>query len=197
MPGSQFFRFRQSPGVAETDLFLSYNRQDQEAVLAIRQRLELRGIRTFLDRDQLVAGLPWPQALEQGLKSARAVAVFLGPHDFGLWQKREMFFALDLQVQAEREKRRPFPVIPVLLKDAQPQPGFLFLNTWADFRNTADEAEALETLIRAIEQDERSTGWVVPSVCPYLGLRAFREEDQAFYFGRDAFVALLVEKIGH
>jgi tetratricopeptide (TPR) repeat protein/energy-coupling factor transporter ATP-binding protein EcfA2 len=187
----------ETPWVAETDLFLSYNRQDQEAVLAIRQRLELRGIRTFLDRDQLVAGLPWPQALEKGLKSARAVAVFLGPHDFGLWQKREMFFALDLQVQAERERRRRFPVIPVLLKDAQPKPGFLFLNTWADFRNTADEAEALETLIRAIKWDERGTARAVASVCPYLGLRPFREEDQAFYFGRDAIIGLLVEKIRH
>jgi len=174
--------------IANTDLFLSYNRQDQQSVLRICQLLELRGIRTYLDRDHLVAGLPWPQALEQALTSARAVAVFLGPHDFGLWQKREMFFALDLQVQAEREKRK-FPVIPVLLKEAQPQPGFLLLNTWADFRNAAGEAEALETLIRAIERDERGTARAQPSVCPYLGLEAFREEDQAFYFGRDAFVA--------
>lgn len=186
----------ESPAIPETDLFLSYNHQDQEAVLAIRRLLELRGIHTFLDRDRLVAGLPWPQALERALTSARAVAVFLGPHDFGLWQKREMFFALDLQVQAERENRQ-FPVIPVLLKDAQPQPGFLFLNTWADFRNIADEAEALEALIRAIERDERGTRRAAPSVCPYLGLRAFREEDQAFYFGREAFIELLIEKIGH
>ena len=79
---------------AETGLFLSYNRQDQEAVQSICQRLKLRGIPTFLDRDRLGAGLPWPQALEQALTSSRAVAIFLGPHDFGLWQKREMFFAL-------------------------------------------------------------------------------------------------------
>ena len=131
------------------DLFLSYNRQDQRAVLDVRRKLELRGIHTFLDRDKLVAGLPWPQALEQALLSSRAVAVFLGPHDLGTWQKREMFFALDLQSHAERENRI-FPVIPVLLKDAQPQPGFLFLNTWADFRNGHGEGE-VEALIRAIQ----------------------------------------------
>jgi hypothetical protein len=100
------------------DVFLSYNRQDQDAVLEVRRKLELRGIRTFLDRDNLAAGLPWPQALEQALQLSRAVAVFPGPHDLGTWQKREMFFALDLQANAERENRK-FPVIPVLLKNAQ------------------------------------------------------------------------------
>jgi tetratricopeptide (TPR) repeat protein len=177
------------------DLFLSYNRQDQAPVLDIRRLLELRGIRTFVDRDQLPEGLPWPQALERSLLSARGVAVFLGPHEFGLWQKREMFFALDLQVQAERESRH-FPVIPVLLQGAQPRPGFLFLNTWVDLRNGA-EAEAIGALVRAVERDERSPERSAPDICPYLGLRAFREEDHAFYFGREAFIELLVEKVGH
>ena len=137
------------PPTRQIDLFLSYNRQDQNDVLDIRRKLELRGVHTFLDHEDLVAGLPWPQALEQALLSSRAVAVFLGPHDLGTWQKREMFFALDLQAQAERNQER-FPVIPVLLKEAKPQPGFLLLNTWADFRSPLGEAEAFEALIRAI-----------------------------------------------
>ena len=53
------------------DLFLSYNRQDQDAVLQVRRKLELRGISHFFDRDDLLAGLPWPQALEQALLSSR------------------------------------------------------------------------------------------------------------------------------
>ena len=105
-----------------------------------------------------------------------------------------MFFALELQVKAEHEKQQ-YPVIPVLLKGALPQAGFLFLNTWVDFRETSDAAEALEALIRAITLDERSPMRAASSVCPYLGLRAFREEDQAFYFGREAFFRLLVEKV--
>jgi hypothetical protein len=177
------------------DLFLSYNRLDQETVLSIRDLLRARAIRTFLDREHLVAGLPWPQALELALQSTRAVAVFLGPHGLGIWQQREMFFALDLQVQAEREGRK-FPVIPVLLKGAQPQSGFLFLNTWTDFREPAAQNEALEGLIRAIEFDERkSFSFETSDVCPYLGLRAFREEDQSLYFGREMFVEKLIDKV--
>jgi len=180
--------------VTTYDLFLSYNRQDQDAVLEVRRKLDLHGIRTFLDRDNLVAGLPWPQALEQALLLSRAVAVFLGPRDLGTWQKREMFFALDLQAKAERENRK-YPVIPVLLKNAQPQAGFLFLNTWADFRTVDGEAKALEALIKGIQQDARSEAREGSSVCPYLGLRPFREEDKAFYFGRDDFIQKLIGKL--
>ncbi len=75
-------------------VFLSYNSADGRAVIAVRDLLRARGVATFLDRANLVAGLPWPQALEQGLRGARAVAVFIG-RQLGGWQKREMWFALD------------------------------------------------------------------------------------------------------
>jgi hypothetical protein len=83
-------------------LFLSYNSVDRVSVLAVQKLLAARGITTFLDRDQLVPGLPWPAALEQGLHDVRAVAVFIG-RELGGWQKREMWFALDRQVREERQ----------------------------------------------------------------------------------------------
>jgi hypothetical protein len=58
-------------------LFLSYNSVDRVSVLAVQKLLAGRGITTFLDRDQLVPGLPWPAALEQGLHDVRAVAVLM------------------------------------------------------------------------------------------------------------------------
>lgn len=45
-------------------LFLSYNSADRPGVVAVQKLLAARGITTFLDRDQLVPGLPWPAALE-------------------------------------------------------------------------------------------------------------------------------------
>ena len=105
------------PDNTSGDLFMSYHRTDSEAVLTVRKLLRVRGISTFLDRDQLIAGMSWPQALEQALRQARAVAVFIGPSGLGLWQKREMGYALDRQVQ-EEQAGQPFPVIPVLLPGA-------------------------------------------------------------------------------
>ena len=112
-------------------LFLSYSSADRTSVMAVQKLLQARGITTFLDRDNLVSGLAWPQALEQALRAVAGVAVFIG-RELGGWQKREMWFALDRQVREEKEGR-PFPVIPVLLHGADLTPSFLFLvvfQTW-------------------------------------------------------------------
>src|SRR5215471_14965407 len=136
-------------------LFLSYNSVDRESVVAVQKLLAARGITTFLDRDQLLPGLPWPSALEEGLRGVRAVAIFIG-RELGGWQKREIYFALDRQVREEKQGRS-FPVIPVLLTGADLTPGFLFLNTWIDLRGglddvfTAEALSAFEQVIKATE----------------------------------------------
>ena len=176
-------------------LFLSYNSVDRSAVVAVQTLLQARGITTFLDRDRLTPGLPWPMALEEGLRSVRGVAVFIG-QDLGGWQKREMWFALDRQVREEKEGR-PFPVIPVLLAGADLTTSFLFLNTWIDLRNGLDGAATIESL-DGFERAIRATGSAaateyVSTVRPYRGLEAFREEDAAFFAGRAAFAKQLFD----
>jgi len=178
------------------DVFLSYNSQDKSAVQRMAQSLRNRGIEPFLDRWYLRPGLPWPQKLEEALRTCRAVAVFLGPYGLGGWQAREMYLAL------ERQKQKPhFPVIPVLLPNADPALSFLTLNTWVDLRGGIDDSVGLEILTKAIrgeppgpELQERITA-TLATVCPYRGLRAFREEDAPFFFGRGAFADQLAEVV--
>ena len=172
-------------------LFLSYNGVDRQSVVAVQKLLAARGITTFLDRDQLVPGLPWPTALEQGLRGVRAVAVFIG-RELGGWQKREMWFALDRQVREEKEGH-PFPVIPVLLAGADLTPSFLFTNTWIDLRGGIDTvavAEPLDAFEHAVNTSECAppqSADRAAALCPYRGLEAFREEHAAFFAGRAAF----------
>ena len=184
-------------------LFLSYSSADRTSVVAVQKLLQARGINAFLDPDNLVSGLPWPQALEQGLRVVNGAAVFIGS-ELGGWQKREMWFALDRQVREEKEGR-PFPVIPVLLHGADLTPGFLFLNTWIDLRGGLDDvftAEALSAFERAIKATEPvrdredSAARVMERaavICPYRGLQIFREEDAAFFAGREAFAKQLLD----
>lgn len=177
------------------DVFISYSRADTAAVLAVRQLLSAHGLASFLDKERLLAGLPWPEALERGLNDTRAVAVFIGPTGLGLWQKREMAFALDRQVAAEREGR-PFPVIPVLLPGADTTPGFLFLNTWVDLRQDLAEPEAIEALVRVLRGDAAGSDQsLAGSLSPYQGLRPFGEDSAAFFCGREAFSAKIFEAV--
>jgi phospholipase C len=176
-------------------LFLSYNSIDRPSVVAVQSLLEARGIRTFLDRDQLSPGLPWPVALEEGMRGARAVVIFIG-RELGGWQKREMWFALDRQVREEKQNRR-FPVIPVLLAGADLTPSFLFLNTWIDLRSGPDSGalaeplDAFEHAINAASQAPGASAQRLAAVCPYRGLEAFVEEHAAFFAGRTAFASEL------
>jgi hypothetical protein len=180
---------------AKQDLFISYHSPDHDTVSSIQKVLKARGISSFVDRQHLMPGLPWPQALEQALKNVSAVAVFLGPRGLGLWQKREIGFAIDRQVQEERDGC-VFPVIPVLLPGADPISGFLFLNTWVDLRHDVSDSSGLAALARAISGDR-----VAPPVenrevvLPYRGLEIFREEHAAFFCGRETFSERLLNTV--
>jgi KaiC/GvpD/RAD55 family RecA-like ATPase len=174
------------------DVFFSYHTVDHAAVTQVAKRLHDRGIRVFLDRWYLAAGQPWPQALERTLASCGAVAVFIGAEGLGPWQQRERDLALD------RQGREPdFPVIPVLLTRGDPALGFLRLNTWVDLSAGASDEAALETLIGAIRRQPpgplalQRIEAVRAEVCPYRGLRPFREEDEPFFFGREVFTDTL------
>jgi hypothetical protein len=185
-----------SAGEISFDVFFSYQRRDHGPVEAVARTLTKRGMRVFLDRWYLTPGQPWPQALERTLASCDSVAVFLGADGLGPWQQRERDLALD------RQGREPgFPVIPVLLTRADPALGFLKLNTWVDLSaNVADEA-ALEILCAAIRRQPpglaglQQIAAVRGEICPYRGLYPFREEDAAFFSGREAFTEKLAEAV--
>jgi hypothetical protein len=178
------------------DAFLSYHWRDHTVVESIARRLQDQGVTVFLDRWYLVPGRPWPQALEDVLHDCRAVVVFLGPNSMGPWQQREINLALD------RQARNPsFPVIPVLLPNADPALGFLGLNTWVDLRAGLEEPLSLAVLTAAVRGEppgpelQEQLAVTLASICPYRGLRPFREEDAPLFFGREAFTERLVAAV--
>src|ERR1700730_16593419 len=87
-------------------LFLSYSSADRTSVLAFQKLLQARGITTFLDRDNLVSGLAWPQALEQALRAVDGVAVFR-PRAWRMAKARDVVRARP--AGARREGRPRFP----------------------------------------------------------------------------------------
>ncbi len=184
-----------APGPDAPQLFLSYNSRDHDTVVAVREHLQERGLSTFLDREHLIKGLPWHQALEQALAQISAVAVFIGRHDLGIWQKREMGFALDRQAREERAGKA-FPVIPVLLPGSDLTFGFLFLNTWVDLRDDLLNTRELDSIFRAVGGEaQRRTAETRVDLLPYRGLEVFRERDTAFFCGREIFTERLLDAV--
>jgi len=180
---------------ASFDAFLSYSRADQDAVETTARALRDRDLNPFLDRWHLAPGRSWPELLEQTLANCGSVVVFVGPQGLGPWQKREIYRALDRQA-AEAS----IPVIPVLLPGTEdPALGFLGLNTWVDLRRDLSDAAMLDILARAIRGEPPGAPDEVADpraeICPYRGLEPFREEDAAFFFGRDSFTERLIGKV--
>ena len=181
----------------ELDIFLSYHRTpgDQARVERVRARLATVGVRAFMDRTHLVAGLPYYEALEQALRRCSAVAVFVGA-ELGGWQVKERSFALERQLQ-EHKLGRAFPVVPVLLPGAKVETAFLFQNTWVDLRTADDDDAEIDKLLAALRYAQAHGGERRPllEVCPYRGLNDFGEEDAALFHGREALVDQLLERV--
>jgi hypothetical protein len=118
------------------DVFISHNSQNKPAVRELVEALKLRGLRPWLDEEQLRPGQPWQVALETIIQTTKAAAVLVGKDGLGPWENIEMRACLSQFV------KRKLPVIPVLLPDAPSQPDLpLFLQelTWVDLRGGLTE----------------------------------------------------------
>ncbi|HEV7893936.1 MAG TPA: toll/interleukin-1 receptor domain-containing protein [Pyrinomonadaceae bacterium] len=127
------------------DVFLCHNVKDKAEVRLIARELKARGIRTWLDEEQLRPGTAWHLALEEQISAIDSVAVFLGGSGVGPWQSIEIYSFL-----SEFANRR-CPVIPVILPDAETVPELpLFLRQMqcVDFRESP--GDAIELLVWGI-----------------------------------------------
>ena len=176
------------------DVFVSYARSDGAAAAELNGWLCAQGLSTFFDRSALRPGLRWVPALEDAIGRSKAVAILVGPHGIGNTQQYERELALVRQTGDPA-----FPVIPVLMPGCNSPPtGFLQLLTWVDLskgKSVREQTDSLEAL-RAALRGETANGLAIrASICPYRGLEPFREEDAAFFCGRDDAIRELVARV--
>ena len=114
----------------EFDVFLCHNAVDKPMIRWVAERLRERGIRPWLDEDELQPGRPWQDELDKQIEHIETVAVFVGPKGIGPWQNHEM----NALIYEFMERQRP--IIPVLLPGATAPPLPLFLRrlTWVKLR---------------------------------------------------------------
>lgn len=133
-------------------------------------------------------------ALEDAIGRSKAVAILVGKHGIGNAQQYERELALIRQTGDAA-----FPVIPVLMPGCDSPPtGFLQLLTWVDFSkgsSVLQQSDSLEALRVALRGEKIAASAIRASICPYRGLEPFREEDAAFFCGRDDAIRDLVGRV--
>jgi energy-coupling factor transporter ATP-binding protein EcfA2 len=176
------------------DAFISYAHNDGGAAGELNGWLCAQGLATFFDRNALRPGLRWVPALEDAIRRSKAVAILVGKHGIGNTQQYERELALVRQTQDQA-----FPAIPVLMPGCDSPPtGFLKLLTWVDLSKGAgvvQQTERLADLRAALLGEAIAASVVRASICPYRGLEPFREEDAAFFCGRDEAIGDLVSRV--
>jgi TIR domain len=83
--------------VEEFDVFLSHQSGDKPWVIALKAALVERGVKVWLDQDEIRPGDLFIDALEQGVQACRCVAVVASPESLrSAWVKEEYQRALVL-----------------------------------------------------------------------------------------------------
>jgi hypothetical protein len=76
--------------IPQCDVFLCHNSKNKEAVDKIRELLQRRGIKCFIDKHDLEPFQFFKKQLEEVISQAKSTAIFLGKSGWGPYQLKEM-----------------------------------------------------------------------------------------------------------
>src|SRR5262249_7495057 len=171
-------------------VFLSYHSADETLALGLKAAIEARAssLSGFVAPRTLGAGEFWVPSIGGAVRDADAFLLLVG-NSIGAWQRLEYYEALDRRVV-----EAAFPVVPVITTSA---PGLPFLRQFHWVVASAPQADPhLTTIIAALKGEgvaELDKLW--RTVNPYRGLLALREEDAAYFFGREAETAEILNSL--
>jgi WD40 repeat protein len=168
------------------DVFIDYLGTNRTAVGELARRLENDGLRVWYDVQRLDAGANWGQSVDRALEESQWLLLLLGSGDAGQDLRRTL-------IRNARRRGRP-RILPVILDDP---------SAWDRLAGyTLDDFQAIQlgplpgtdSGYRELVAVLLSKGWNPvappsgsedPSAIPYPGGRPFREDESAFFFGRN------------
>ena len=146
----------------EFDVFLSHHSGDKPWVIALKSALVERGIKVWLDRDEIRPGDRFIDALESGVQASRCLAIIVSAESLkSSWVKEEYQRALVLTNSTTRELR----IIPCLLRNAT-LPGFLANRHFVDFRDPSSFESRVDDLCHGITGVKPDRSHPSPAVAP-------------------------------
>ncbi len=130
------------------DVFLAHNSVDKPQVRAIATKLRERGLKPWLDEEQIPPGKSFQEEIQKAIPQIKSAAIIIGVTGLGKWQIQELRSLMNLFVN------RDIPVIPVLLPGVNKIPdNLVFLQelNWVNFENI-DDTKAFYNLQWGITQ---------------------------------------------
>lgn len=113
--------------------FLSYSHADSHAAQRIKERLQQRGLKVFIDTHDIIGGDLWQAALERCAAEAPCALILVGTGGVTNWQRAEVELFL------AENRQRQMRLIPVLLPGASMPSGFLSQYQHIDLRSGVSE----------------------------------------------------------
>ena len=155
------------------DVFLAHNSQDKPQVREIAKQLKRRGLKVWLDEEQIPPGRPFQDVIQQALQNVKSAAIFIGTEGLGNWQILEFRSLITRFVEAD------IPIIPVLLPGVEGIPDkLLFLRelNYVKFENGINDFEALDKLESGIRQKHVKS---FPKTCEHFDVfLCYNEKDR-------------------
>jgi len=133
--------------ITSFDAFMAHNSADKKAVESIAAYLRKKGVRVWLDKEQIAPGRFFQDVLQEHLPRCRSALIFIGRAGVGRWQ------TVEIRTLMTRCVEQNIPILPVLLPGAEEIPSeLLFLRElqWVKFRRSTNETEQLDSLIWGI-----------------------------------------------
>ncbi|MDZ7963135.1 MAG: GUN4 domain-containing protein [Aulosira sp. DedQUE10] len=125
------------------DVFLAHNSQDKRQVRVIAQELKRRGLKSWLDEEQIPPGCSFQDEIQQAIPLVNTAAIFIGIQGLGPWQ------ILELESLVQECVENKIRIIPVLLPGVSAIPQnlrFLQRYRFVSFSEQVDDVEALDLL---------------------------------------------------
>jgi tetratricopeptide (TPR) repeat protein len=175
-------------------LFLSHSGADTDVARELKRRLlespdaRAAGLRVWLDKDDLAAGLGWQAQLEKAInEEATAFAVHVGANGVINWVEGEVRLGLS------RARAAPdYPFIPILAKQCSGSAALpSFAREYQGVYDPLNDPDEFVKLLRAVLRPSPGKKAAVLE-SPFVGLKAMTEADTDRFFGRDEEIDELV-----
>jgi WD40 repeat protein len=175
-------------------LFLSHSGADTDAARELKRRLlaspdaRAAGLRVWLDKDDLVAGIGWQAHLEKVIdEEATAFAVHVGAKGIVNWVESEVRLGLSRAITTP-----DYPFIPILAKECSGVAALPpFARQYQGVHDPLNDPEQFAKLLHAVLRRSPSERAIALD-SPFVGLKAMTEADADRFFGRNEEIAELV-----